>query len=60
MKKVWDFYAADYDYIPTLGMELVQGRNFSREILTDTIQSVLVNESMVKRMNWNEPSWKKI
>ncbi|MDN5215638.1 ABC transporter permease [Fulvivirgaceae bacterium BMA12] len=54
-----DFYAADYDYIPTLGMELVDGRNFSREILTDTAQSVLVNESMVKRMSWDQPIGKK-
>ncbi len=54
-----DFYAADYDYIPTLGMELVEGRNFSREVLTDTAQSVLVNESMVKRMSWDQPIGKK-
>lgn len=54
-----DFYMADYDYVPTLGMELIAGRNFSRDILTDTSQAVLVNESMVKRMAWTEPLGKK-
>ena len=54
-----DFYMADYDYIPTLGMELVEGRNFSRDVLTDTLQSVLVNESMVRRMAWDNPLGKR-
>ncbi len=54
-----NFYTADYDYIPTLGMEIVEGRNFSREVLTDTSQAVLVNEAMVRRMAWTKPIGKK-
>jgi len=49
-----DQYRADYDYVPTMGMEIVSGRNFSRDFATDTA-ALLVNESMVKRMQWDDP-----
>ncbi|WP_373511601.1 ABC transporter permease [Persicitalea sp.] len=50
----------DHDYLSTMGMELVAGRDFSEKILSDTINSVLVNEAAVKRMGWKEPLGKKI
>ncbi|HEY3430517.1 MAG TPA: ABC transporter permease, partial [Cyclobacteriaceae bacterium] len=54
-----DLYAADYDFIKTLGMTIVQGRDFSRDIASDTTFAVLVNEAMVKRMAWDDPIGKK-
>ncbi|MGC1243577.1 MAG: ABC transporter permease [Chryseosolibacter sp.] len=54
-----DLYSADYDYIKTLGMRIVTGRDFSRDITTDTSVAVLVNEAMVKRMAWDDPIGKK-
>lgn len=54
-----DFYNADYDFISTLGMEIVEGRDFSKDILSDTIAAVLVNQSMVDKMAWEEPLGKK-
>ena len=53
-----DLYQADYDYIPTMGMTIVDGRNFSRDYATDTM-AVIVNEAMVKRMGWTDPIGKK-
>ena len=50
----------DHDYLNTMGMELVEGRDFSEKILSDTINSVLVNEAAVKRMGWKEPLGKKV
>ncbi len=50
----------DHDYLNTMGMELVAGRDFSEKILSDTINSVLVNEATVKRMGWKEPLGKKV
>ena len=47
-----DLYSAGFDFVPTMGMEIVQGRNFSRDVISDTTYAVLVNEAMVKRMNW--------
>ncbi|WP_353129758.1 ABC transporter permease [Parapedobacter pyrenivorans] len=45
-------YGIDEDYINTLGMEMVQGRNFSG--LPDTLRSIIVNERMVKEFEWGE------
>jgi putative ABC transport system permease protein len=54
-----DLYNADYDFIKTMGMQIVEGRDFSRDIVSDTTYAVLVNESMVKRMSWDDPIGKK-
>lgn len=54
-----DLFNADYDFVKSLGMEIVQGRDFSRDIVSDTLYAVLVNEAMVKRMAWTNPLGKK-
>jgi putative ABC transport system permease protein len=54
-----DWFNADYDFVKTLGMEIVQGRDFSRDVISDTTFAVLVNEAMVKRMAWTNPIGKK-
>lgn len=54
-----DLFGADYDFVKTLGMTIVQGRDFSRDISADSTYAVLVNEAMVKRMSWTEPIGKK-
>lgn len=43
--------AVDYDFIPTYGIRMAAGRNFSREYGTDTMGFVL-NESAVKALGW--------
>jgi len=48
-----DFYV-DQDYIPTMGMRIVQGRNFSREFLTDS-SAVIINETAVKLLGFKDP-----
>ncbi len=45
-------YDVDEGYIPTLGMKLLQGRNFSTDFLTDSL-AVILNESAVKALGWN-------
>lgn len=54
-----DLFTADYDFVEAMGMELVNGRGFSRDNPGDTSNSVLVNESMVRRMNWKDPLGKR-
>jgi putative ABC transport system permease protein len=54
-----DLFTADYDFVQTLGMTVVEGRNFSRDVSSDTTFAILVNESMVKRMSWDNPIGKK-
>ncbi|NOS56217.1 MAG: FtsX-like permease family protein [Cyclobacteriaceae bacterium] len=54
-----DLFTADYDFVKTMGMNIVTGRDFAREVASDTTYAVLVNEAMVTRMAWKEPIGKK-
>ncbi|MBR9999177.1 MAG: ABC transporter permease [Cyclobacteriaceae bacterium] len=46
-------WTVDYDYIPTLGMEIVEGRNFSRDFSTDSA-AVILNETAVRRFGFKD------
>lgn len=45
----------DPDFISTMGIELIEGRNFSWEIASDEYQAMIVNETFVKTFNLKEP-----
>lgn len=42
-------YRIDYDYLPTLGMEVAAGRNFSKDYPSDSA-GVLINETAVREL----------
>lgn len=44
----------DYDFIKTMGIELVQGRDFDRTMGTDSTAAVLINETGVKTLGWQD------
>ncbi|MEQ8415716.1 MAG: FtsX-like permease family protein [Imperialibacter sp.] len=46
--KAFTYITADYGYLDALGIEVVEGRQFSREFPTDETQGYLVNETLVK------------
>jgi putative ABC transport system permease protein len=50
----------DHDFIPTLGIEIVDGRNFSAEFKTDPEEAVLINEAAAKKFGWDDPVGKTI
>lgn len=54
-----NLFQVDFDYFPSLGVEVVEGRNFSTEFATDTSQAVIVNEAMVRRLGWDNPIGKR-
>ncbi|MDZ4714341.1 MAG: ABC transporter permease [Cytophagales bacterium] len=56
----FDMNVIDDDYVPTLKMEVVNGRNFSDDNLSDKRRSVLVNEAFVKEYGWTDPIGKRI
>ena len=41
------WFFVDHDYIPTMGMEMVAGRNFSRDFATDTA-ALVINEAAAR------------
>jgi putative ABC transport system permease protein len=52
--------AFDYDFVKTMGLKVIQGRDFSREFGSDLTQSVLVNETAVKQLGMIDPIGMKI
>ncbi|MFC1724416.1 ABC transporter permease [candidate division KSB1 bacterium] len=52
--------SVDYDFINLYELELVKGRNFSKDFGTDPNHAVIVNEEMVKYMGWTDPIGKKV
>jgi len=55
-----NFAIADHDFVEALGIKMVQGREFQEDMPSDTLAGVIVNETFVKRMGWNDPIGKKI
>lgn len=49
----------DYDYIETMGLQVLNGRGFSMEYPTDR-DAFLVNETLVRELNWDDPTGKSI
>lgn len=49
--QIWD---VDDDYIPTLGMEMAAGRNFSKELPTDS-SAIILNEAAAKLLGYTNP-----
>lgn len=60
VQKGVNFTVVDHDFVKTLGIEIVKGRDFQQDMPSDTLNSVIVNETFVKRMGWSEPIGKKI
>jgi len=50
----------DEDFVPTMGMEIIAGRNFSKEFGSDRKASAIINETAAKEFGWENPLGKKI
>jgi len=49
----------DYDYLSVFEIELIAGRDFSRDVSSDRTQAVIVNEQLVRKMGWKNPLGKR-
>ncbi len=49
--QTWD---VDEQYIPTLGMEMVAGRNFSKDFPTDS-SGIIINEAALRLLGFTDP-----
>jgi putative ABC transport system permease protein len=52
-------WRTDYDYIPTMGMEMVKGRNFSRDFGTDS-SAIIINETAAAILGYDDPIGKPV
>jgi len=53
------FCLVDYDYEKTFGIEMVMGRSFSPDILSDSL-GIVINESFAKMTNYENPIGERI
>jgi putative ABC transport system permease protein len=51
-----EYLAVDHDYVRTLGLQVVAGRDFSPEFSSDEENALLVNERAVVEMGWETPA----
>src|SRR5450432_3438721 len=56
--KALECYAVDENWMGTLGIKIVKGRNFSGP--PDTLHSIMVNEALAKHFGWDEPIGKRV
>lgn len=47
-----EFWLVDADYLPTLGMTVVAGRNFSKQLVTDS-SAIIINETVAKILGFS-------
>jgi len=52
---IWSVFSVSPETLPTLGMEMAEGRNFSREMGTDSSGVVIINETAVSQLGWDNP-----
>lgn len=52
---IWSAFSAGPDALPTLGMELTQGRHFSRDRQADAGNAVMINETAARQLGWDDP-----
>jgi len=50
---------SDANYASTYNIPMIEGRFFSKDFPTDTFNSIVINEAMVKYLNWQNPIGKK-
>jgi putative ABC transport system permease protein len=48
-------FTVDPDYFDVYGLEIIAGRNFSREMSTDQLRKCLLNETAVRMLELEEP-----
>jgi len=55
--QLWE---VDHDYINTMGMNIVKGRNFSVDVPTDYSKAIIINQKLAKELGLADPIGKRI
>ncbi len=54
------FIGVGFDFLKTMKIEMVEGRAFSEEYASDTINSIIVNEEAVRQIGFEDPIGKSV
>ncbi len=52
-------WTVDHDYLPTMGMQIIRGRNFSKDFGADSA-AIIINESTAQILGYDDPLGKKL
>ncbi|MFC1493297.1 ABC transporter permease [candidate division KSB1 bacterium] len=55
-----NYSVIDYDYLETMGIKIVAGRNFSKGFGTDPENALIINETAVRNFDLKDPIGKKM
>lgn len=55
-----NFAVVDEDFVEALGIKMKEGRDFQRDMPSDSITGVIVNETFAKRMGWKQAIGKRV
>jgi putative ABC transport system permease protein len=47
--------SVDYEFLKAYGMELLEGRSFSKDFASDVDEAFIVNQTAVREFNWQTP-----
>lgn len=48
-------FMVDYDYLKTLGLQVIAGRDFDENLSTDATSAFIINETAVKNLGFSSP-----
>lgn len=54
------YFGVDYEFADVIGIQVKQGRFFDETIAADSVNSLLINETLAERLGYNEPLNKKV
>jgi putative ABC transport system permease protein len=54
-----NFAVVDHDFVDALGIKIVNGRDFQQDMPSDTLNSVVVNQTLATRLGWSDPVGKR-
>ncbi len=57
---VFNMMSVSYDYLSTMGIQLLEGRDFDRSRSTDVEQAFIINKAAALSMGWDQPIGKAI
>ena len=55
-----DNFLVDYGFLDTFEIEVIRGREFTREITSDYTDAVMINETAARILGWDDPVGKTI
>jgi putative ABC transport system permease protein len=53
-------FSVDFDFLKTMGMTLVEGRDFSRDFGSDLTKSLIINQKAIKELGIEDPIGKNL